>query len=168
MHILPTVIREFLCHTGTRSLVRSSAVSNYHSIVRNLVDVAVHFLRRHSDRTGQLLIGLSPRRRIARIDKRKLFPAIQPLRDFINCNSGNFHNVLLLHTEKTRISQTTQIYLTMVAASELIITIFCHILRERPVVKSSTSLTAASATGSSNFCTYKAASFPMRDNISLQ
>ncbi len=53
-------------------------------------------------------------------------------------------------------------------ASELMIMIFCHIFRERPVVKSSTSLTAARATGSSNFCTYKAASFPMRDNISLQ
>src|SRR5688572_24857402 len=51
---------------------------------------------------------------------------------------------------------------------ELIIMIFCHIFRERLVVKSSTSLTAARATGSSNFCTYNAASFPMRDSISLQ
>jgi len=34
--------------------------------------------------------------------------------------------------------------------------IFCQIFRDSPVVNSSTSLTAARATGSSNFCTYSA------------
>jgi hypothetical protein len=76
MHILPTAIGKFLCHTGTRSLMRSSAVSNDCPIVRNFADVLIHLIGRHSDRSRQFLIGLSPRLRVARIEKRELLSAV--------------------------------------------------------------------------------------------
>lgn len=98
--VLPTVIREFLCHTGTRSFVRSSTVGDNRSIVRDLIGVLIHFFGRHSNRAGQLPISLSPRRRIARIHKRELLAPVHPRRDFVDCNSCHFHNVLLSHTEK--------------------------------------------------------------------
>ena len=56
MHILPTAIGEFLCHTGTRSLVRSSAVSDDGAIVRNLVQVLIDLVSGHPDRARQFLI----------------------------------------------------------------------------------------------------------------
>ena len=46
---------------------------------------------RHSNRTGQFLIGLTPRLRISRIDKRELLAAIQPLCDLVHCNSCYLH-----------------------------------------------------------------------------
>jgi hypothetical protein len=91
MHILPTAIREFLCHTGTRRLVRSRAVSNDGAIVWNFVGVLIDCVSRHSNRTGQFLIGLTPRLRISRIDKRELLAAIQPLCDLVHCNSCYLH-----------------------------------------------------------------------------
>jgi hypothetical protein len=96
MHILPTAIDEFLCHTGTRSFVRSSTVRDHRSIVWDLVEMLIDFLGGNAYRARQLLLSLSPRRRISRINKRELLPAVHPLSNFINRNSCRFHNVLFI------------------------------------------------------------------------
>jgi len=56
----------------------------------------IDFLGGHAYRARQLLISLSPRRRISRIDKRELLPAVHPLPNFVNRNSCRFHNVLFI------------------------------------------------------------------------
>jgi len=111
MHVFPTAIGKFLCHTGTRSLVRSSAVSDDGAIVRNLVDVLIHLVSGHSDRARQFLIGLRPRLRIPRIDKCEPFAAVQPFTNFVDCNSCNFHSVdSLASREDTDITNRTYFF----------------------------------------------------------
>lgn len=48
------------------------------------------------------------------------------------------------------------------------VVIFCQIFRESPVQRASTSLAAATATGSSNLVMYNAAILPTSDSISVQ
>lgn len=91
VHTFPTMIGKFLCHTGTGCFARSSAVSNNSAIMRNLVEVLINFLSRDSERAGQFLIRLSPRGRIPCIQKCELLTAVQPLCNFVSCNSCNFH-----------------------------------------------------------------------------
>ena len=76
VHVFPTAFGEFLCHTGTRSLVRSSAISDDCAIVRDLGEMLCHLVRGYPDRGRQFLISLAPCLRIPRIDKSELFPSV--------------------------------------------------------------------------------------------
>ena len=93
MSIFPTAIREFLCHTGTRSLVRSRAVSDHRAIVRNFGEMLLDFVSGHPNRARQFLVRLRPRYRIARINKSERLAPIHPFADLVDCNSCSFHNV---------------------------------------------------------------------------
>ena len=110
MHILPTAIGEFLCHTGTRSLVRSSAVSDDCTIVRNLVDVLVDLVSGHPDRARQFLIRLCPGRGISRIQKRQPFAAVQTFTNFVDCDSCDFHSAFMALRDDTDITNRTYLF----------------------------------------------------------
>lgn len=118
MRILPTAIGEFLCHTGTRSFVRSRAVSDHCTIVRNLADVLLQFVGRHADRTRQFPVRFRPRRWISRIDKRERLPAIQPLSYFVHCDSCCLHNALLLQVKKRQYHEQDKFLWRMKRASQ--------------------------------------------------
>ena len=111
MDILPTAIRELLCHTGTRSFVRSRAVSDDHAIVRDLLEVLIHFAGGNPDRTRKLLVRFRPCLRISRIDKRERLSPVQPFANLIYCNSCCLHNSHLSQDSGTRISRSEQICL---------------------------------------------------------
>jgi hypothetical protein len=69
------------------------------------------FLGGYSYRARQFLIGLPPRLRISRIDKRERLAAIQPLCDFVNCNSCCFHNMnVMALREDIRITNRTNLF----------------------------------------------------------
>jgi len=93
MHVLPTAIREFLCHTGTGPLARSSAVSDDSAVVRNLVEMLAYLIGRHSNGVWQLQVRLPPRLRISRINKRERLTTINPLANLVDCDSCSFHSM---------------------------------------------------------------------------
>ena len=111
MNVFPTTIRELLCHTGTRCFVRSCAVCDDCTIVRNLVEMLFHFAGRYANRGGKFLVGFSPRLRISRINKRELFAPVQPFCDFIYYDSCCLHNVkVMTRLENTDIKNKTNFF----------------------------------------------------------
>src|SRR5688572_16834589 len=91
MHVLETAFCKLLRHTGARCLMRSSAVSNHSSIVRNLFEVLLDFIRRNAYSAWQFHSRFSPGFGIASVDKRKLFIAIHSFFNFIHRDSCYFH-----------------------------------------------------------------------------
>jgi len=91
MNILPTTVNKFLRHTGAGRFVRSSAVGYDCAILWYLIEMFRDLIGRHAKSIRQFLIRLSPRRRIACVNERKLFATLKTLSYFIRSDSRCFH-----------------------------------------------------------------------------
>src|SRR6185503_20094817 len=76
MDILVAMRRKLDCYFGARSLMRTRAVCDHGSLVRDLGKMLLHFIGGHSYRARQFGRGLAPGVRIARVYKSKLFATI--------------------------------------------------------------------------------------------
>lgn len=91
MDIFPTTFTEFLRHTGAGCFVRSRAVGYHCAILWYLIEMFLDLIGRHAKSIRQFPIRLSPRRRIACVDERKLFATIKTLSYFVRSDSSCFH-----------------------------------------------------------------------------
>jgi hypothetical protein len=91
MNIFPTMFAEFLRHTGTGCFVRSGAIGYDCAVFWYLIEMFLDLIGRHANGIRQRLIRFSPRRRISRVDERKLFAPIKTFSYFIDSDSSCFH-----------------------------------------------------------------------------
>jgi len=81
--ILPSMLHEFLRHTGAGGFVWSTTVSDYGAVSRNFFEMLFHFIGRNPDCSRQFRICFRPRLWIPRVYKRKSLAAIHTLFHFI-------------------------------------------------------------------------------------
>ena len=89
--ILPTILHQFLRHTGAGRFMRSSTVCYDAAVSRNFVEMVSHFIARDPDRSWQFRLCFRPSLWIPRVDKRKRLATIHTLFNFVHSNSGCFH-----------------------------------------------------------------------------
>ena len=95
MDMLKTVIEQYLCHTGTRSLVGSSTVGNDCAITWDLGQVVLRRLSRYAPCPRQFDLGGIPSLWIPGVDEGERCPAVPPCLDFIDRDSRRSHRFLL-------------------------------------------------------------------------
>jgi hypothetical protein len=95
MHVPPAVIDEQLRHTGAGCFMRSSAVGYGCRGLRQVLQVFCNFIDWNTHRSGQLLVRLAPRHRIARVDEHDLFVAIEHCFSISRCHCDGCHMLAL-------------------------------------------------------------------------
>src|SRR5688572_17506429 len=87
MRIFVIVLLEYVRHTGAGRFVRSSAVGYDRAVARNVGEMFLDLVRRHSNRAGQFRIGFAPSFWISRVDKKHVLALVEPLSQLINRDS---------------------------------------------------------------------------------
>jgi len=91
VNIFVALGRELQRHTGARGFMRSSAVGDHCTVVRNLGKVLLNFVSGHAYRARQFQFGVGPSPRISRVNECEFLAAIHSFLDFVNRYSGRFH-----------------------------------------------------------------------------
>jgi len=96
MHIPEALCNQLLRHTGARSFIRSSTISDDRAIARDFRKVLLDIIGRHPDSSGQFCFGFTPGYGISRVNKRKFLPTIHSFLDLVHSDSRSFHFEALL------------------------------------------------------------------------